>query len=143
LRPTGPAARAIATSSTDWALQRTAEAERLLWNKNCKFCHISTEHSGEGLPQSVKAVIPARWFPRAEFDHEAHRMLTCVACHSTIPNSSKTSDINLPGVALCRQCHKEAGASRQAAEGRCFECHSYHDWRKERRVNGIMGISHP
>jgi hypothetical protein len=32
---------------------------------------------------------------------------------------------------------------RLAAEGRCFECHSYHDWRKERRVSGVMDIAQP
>lgn len=143
LRSTGPDLQALASSSADWVQQRTAEAERLLWNKNCKICHISTEHAGPGLPQSVKAVIPSRWLPRSEFDHEAHLMLTCAACHASIPNSRKTSDTNLPGIGLCRQCHKQAGASHQAAEGRCFECHSYHDWRKERRVNGIMDISQP
>jgi Cytochrome c7 and related cytochrome c len=143
LRPTGPDQMVFASSPAEWVERRTAEAERLLWNKNCKICHMSTEHPGPGLPQSVKAIVPARWLPRAEFDHEAHLMLTCVACHASIPNSRKTSDINLPGIALCRKCHKQAGAARQAAEGRCFECHSYHDWRKERRVKGIMDISEP
>jgi hypothetical protein len=143
LRPTRTEPLTLASSPSDWVQQRTAEAERLLWNKNCKLCHASTQHEGPGLPQSVKAIIPARWLPRAEFDHEAHRMLTCVACHSTIPNSRKTADTNLPGIALCRQCHKQAGAARQAAEGRCFECHSYHDWRNEHRINGIMDIAQP
>ena len=143
LRPTRTEPLTLASSPSDWVRQRTAEAERLLWNKNCTLCHASTQHDGPGLPQSVKAIIPARWLPRAEFDHEAHRMLTCVACHSTIPNSRKTADVNLPGIALCRQCHKQAGAAQQAAEGRCFECHSYHDWRNEHRINGIMDIAQP
>ena len=143
LRPTRTEPLTIASSPSEWVRERTAEAERLLWNKNCKICHRSTQHEGLGLPQSVTAIIPARWLPRSEFDHQAHRMLTCVACHSTIPNSRQTSDTNLPGIALCRQCHKQAGASEQAAEGRCYECHSYHDWRKERRTNGIMDIAQP
>lgn len=143
LRPTRTEPLTLASSPSEWVQLRTAEAERLLWNKNCKLCHESTQHDGPGLPQSVKAIIPARWLPRAEFDHQAHRMLTCVACHSTIPTSRKTSDTNLPGITLCRQCHKQAGASQQAAEGRCFECHSYHDWRQERRINGIMEIAQP
>lgn len=143
LRPTGPTTETYAKSAADWVRLRTAEAERLLWNKNCKICHASTRHDGPGLPQSVKAVIPARWFPNAEFDHQAHRMLTCISCHAGIPNSRKTSDVNLPGIELCRQCHKQGGASKQAAEGRCFECHSYHDWRKERRIQGIMQIAQP
>ena len=143
LSPAGADAMVLASSPSDWVQQRTAEAERLLWNKNCKLCHIQTEHAGAGLPESVKAVIPTRWLPHSEFDHEAHRMLTCVACHAGIPNSRKTSDINLPSIALCRECHKAAGRMAQAAEGRCFECHSYHDWRKERRVTGMMDIAQP
>jgi len=143
LRPTRNEPSPVANSASEWVQLRTAEAERLLWNKNCKMCHISTQHDGPGLPQSVKAVIPTRWLPRSEFDHESHRMLTCVACHSTIPTSRKTADTNLPGITLCRQCHKQAGPAQQAAEGRCFECHSYHDWRQERRVNGIMDIAQP
>jgi hypothetical protein len=143
LRPTRTEPLARAKSPSEWVQLRAASAERLLWNKNCKVCHISTEHEGLGLPQSVKAVIPARWYLHSEFDHQAHRMLTCVACHSNIPNSRATSDTNLPGIALCRTCHKEAGAGRNAAEGRCFECHSYHDWRKEQRTNGIMQLAQP
>jgi hypothetical protein len=143
LRPTRTESVSGALSPADWIQQRTAEAERLLWNKNCKICHASTEHEGSGLPQSVKAIIPARWLPRAEFDHQAHRMLTCTSCHASIPNSRKTADVNLPGIAVCRQCHKQRGRSASAAEGRCFECHSYHDWRKERRINGIMEIAQP
>lgn len=143
LRPTRSEPLTLASSPSDWVEKRTAEAERLLWNKNCKICHASTQHDGPGLPQSVKAIIPSRWFPRAEFDHQAHRMLTCLACHAGISNSRQTSDVNLPGIALCRQCHEQAGRSALAAEGRCFECHSYHDWRKERRINGIMDIAQP
>jgi hypothetical protein len=143
LRPTRTETVTRTLSPAEWVQQRTEEAERLLWNKNCKICHASTEHEGSGLPQSVKAIIPARWLPRAEFDHQAHRMLTCTACHAGIPNSRKTSDVNLPGIALCRECHKQGGRSASAAEGRCFECHSYHDWRKERRINGIMEIAQP
>jgi hypothetical protein len=143
LRPTRTEPLTLAGSPSEWVRQRTAEAERLLWNKNCKICHASTEHDTLGLPESVKAIIPTRWFPHAEFDHQAHRMLTCVACHAGILNSRVRTDINIPSIQLCRPCHKEAGAPKQAAEGRCFECHSYHDWRKEQPVKGIMEIAQP
>ena len=143
LRPTRTEPLQLASSPAEWVQLRSQEAERLLWNKNCKLCHASTEHEGLGLPQSVKAIIPPRWLPRSEFDHEAHRMLACVSCHTHIPNSRQTSDINIPGIALCRQCHKQGGASQLAAEGHCFECHSYHDWRKERPITGIMEMAQP
>ena len=143
LRPTRTEPAQLANSSAEWVQLRTQAAEELLWSKNCKRCHASTEHEGAGLPQSVKAIILPRWLPRSEFDHEAHRMLACLSCHTQIPNSRKTADINIPSIALCRQCHKQGGASQLAAEGRCFECHSYHDWRKERRITGIMEMAQP
>jgi hypothetical protein len=143
LRPTRTEPAQLASSPAEWVQLRTQAAEELLWSKNCKRCHASTEHEGTGLPQSVKAIVPPRWLPRSEFDHEAHRMLACLSCHTQIPNSHKTSDINIPSIALCRQCHKQGGSSQLAAEGRCFECHSYHDWRKERRITGIMEMAQP
>jgi Cytochrome c7 and related cytochrome c len=140
VRPTGPATR-MAMNAQDWVQQRASTAERLLWEKNCKICHIVTQGGGNGLPTFVKAIIPVRWFPNAEFDHEAHRMVECTGCHLKIPQSKLTSDINIPGIEVCRDCHKQGGPKANAAEGRCFECHSYHDWRNERRIQGKFDIS--
>ncbi|MBV8052759.1 MAG: hypothetical protein JOZ80_16350, partial [Acidobacteriaceae bacterium] len=71
-------------SPAEWVQERTAAAEKLLWSKNCRICHESTEGGGDKLPTSVTAIIPSRWFPHAEFDHEKHRMMSCVACHNRI-----------------------------------------------------------
>src|SRR2546425_12439836 len=46
---------------------------------------------------------------------------------------SLTSDVLLPGIQNCRQCHRPG---LDAAESRCFECHTYHDWSKEKPVKG-------
>jgi hypothetical protein len=135
-----PPQSSISLSPQQWVQQRTAIAERLLWEKNCRVCHAQTEEEGGALPTRVKAIIPVRWMPRAEFDHEAHREMTCTACHTEIPKSRQTSDVNLPGIELCRQCHKQAGPAARNAEGRCFECHSYHDWRREKFTEGKLDI---
>jgi len=140
VRPMGTTAPPPA-STQQWVQQRTSAAERLLWEKNCKICHIVTEEEGGQLPTYVKAIVPVRWFPNAEFDHEAHRMMKCTSCHTSIPQSKQTSDINVPGIETCQNCHKQRGPAAGAAEGRCFECHSYHDWRKEQRVQGKVDIS--
>ena len=128
-------------SATEWIQRRTAQAEKLLWSKNCHLCHESTEGGGEGLPTSVTAVIPTRWFPHAEFDHEKHRMMSCIACHNRIPQSRLTADINVPGIELCRDCHKQGGQAVSAAQGGCFECHSYHNWRNEKRTQGKFDLT--
>ena len=128
-------------SPAEWVQERTAAAEKLLWSKNCRICHESTEGGGDKLPTSVTAIIPSRWFPHAEFDHEKHRMMSCVACHNRIPQSRLTSDVNIPGIQLCRECHKEGGRKISAAQGGCFECHSYHNWRTEQRTQGNFDLT--
>lgn len=128
------------TTPLNWVAQRTEIAERLLWRKDCKICHSQTTGESDRLPTSVKAVIPARWLPYAEFDHQAHRMMTCESCHSHISESNQTADVNLPGIETCRRCHKDAGMSQAAAEGRCYECHSYHAWKKEQPLKGTFNL---
>ena len=139
--PSQSTTMAAPVSVQAWVSTRAKKAESLLWNKNCRICHIVTQGGGDQLPTFVKAIIPVRWFANAEFDHEAHRMMKCTACHDTIPQSTQTSDINLPGIKTCQRCHQQRGQSASAAEGRCFECHSYHDWRKEQPVKGTIDIN--
>jgi hypothetical protein len=128
-----------ARNAAEWVQFRTQEAEWLLWTKTCRQCHVLRSNAG-GLPEIAPAFIASRWLQHAEFDHRAHRMMSCAACHSRTTESHDTSDILLPGIATCRQCHREGGASKEVAEGRCFECHRYHDWREARRTKGRFSI---
>ncbi len=82
-------------------------------------------------------MITARWLPHAEFDHEAHQLLACTSCHSKATTSQETSDVLIPGIQVCRSCHHSGS---DAAEARCFECHGYHDWSKEKRVSGAFTV---
>jgi hypothetical protein len=125
-RPPQPPAR----SAAEWVRQRMADAQLLLWRKSCKECHrLSYPNGYDSLPVVAKAALTARWLPHAEFDHQAHQMVQCVSCHAKAPDSRETSDVLIPGVQTCRQCHR---TGRDAAEARCFECHVYHDWSKEK-----------
>jgi bacterioferritin-associated ferredoxin len=46
------------------------------------------------------------------FSHELHlklpAKLACVTCHATVQSSTRLEDNNLPPVAICLGCHKEA-----------------------------------
>lgn len=127
-------------NTPEWVTFQVAQAELLLWQKTCKECH-AIRSTGGPLPEIAKSSIPARWLEHANFDHQPHRMLECIACHSGAPKSRETSDVLLPGIKLCQQCHRsEADTPRDAAEARCFECHTYHQWSKERPVKGNYGI---
>jgi Cytochrome c7 and related cytochrome c len=133
----------------EWIDQQVMLADRLLFDKGCKLCHVMAEgQPTEGkttdgktpLPVVAKSSIPARWFLHAEFNHDSHRLLTCTACHTRTPESRETTDILLPGIASCRSCHEDNGARHDAASGRCSECHSYHDWTKARPTKGTFTI---
>ncbi len=117
-------------NATDWAGQRTADAERLLWSKSCKQCHTLTFLGNSSPPRFAKPAITRRWLTKADFDHQPHQMLRCESCHSNVRKSQLTSDVLLPGIATCQQCHKPG--KNGAAQGNCVECHSYHDWTKEK-----------
>ena len=88
-----------------WVGERTGEAEQLLWRKTCKECHTLIFSGDDALPKI--ALARSGWSTG-----RAHRQ------------TQQSSDVLLPGIATCRSCH-HAGA--EAAESRCFECHTYHD----------------
>lgn len=129
MRPPLPPAR----DAAEWISRRVADTEQLLWRKSCKECHqVVFKESGK-LPEIPPSAIPARWMKHAWFDHDAHQMLKCAECHPRAATSKETSDVLLPAIDTCRKCHN-SGAD--AAESRCFECHAYHDWSKEKRPEG-------
>jgi hypothetical protein len=107
-----------------WVVERTAEDEQLLWRKTCKQCHTLITNEGAALPKIAASNITARYMPHANFDHTQHGLVDCTSCHAAATASQQSSDVLLPDIATCRACH-HAGA--EAAESRCFECHTYHD----------------
>jgi len=118
----------ITRNTDEWVKFRVEEAEILQWQKSCKECH-ALQQQPDRLPVVAKSAITERWFQHANFDHRAHRLLDCTACHANAPKSRETSDVLLPGIKTCQQCHRSQSDS---AESRCFECHSYHDWSKQK-----------
>ncbi|MGE0682392.1 MAG: cytochrome c3 family protein [Candidatus Binatia bacterium] len=115
------------------ATESMMRAERFLYDTGskagCRKCHGVARGQGP-LPQIVKTAILIDWLPHARFAHKAHRMLGCDSCHSDAFNSKKTADILLPGIQMCRECHRgqqEQDVQRQlTASTDCVECHLYH-----------------
>jgi hypothetical protein len=123
-------------NAADWVEARTANVERLLWSKTCAECHTLEGVRGAGLasqapplPRVVPTSVPTGWMPHARFDHAAHQMTGCTSCHAA-PASRLTSDVLMPSITTCQQCHKPS----RGAESRCFECHEYHDWKNAKPV---------
>jgi len=133
-RPVPP----IPRNSQEWIANHMADAQLLLWRKACKECHAMTYPNGpDALPVITKSAIPARWLPHSNFDHEAHQMVACNSCHAKVNKSQETSDVLIPGIQTCRQCHRSGS---NFAEARCFECHTYHDWSKQKRINATYTV---
>ena len=153
-------------SQQQWVTDRVAVAEELLWHKTCAQCHAITgsqlqdvtmarwdaaggQKAGGGansggtmvsqvkLPTIAAARIKLQWLPHARFDHEAHTGFSCTGCHSKALKSTESSDVLIPGVAVCRTCHAP-GPGRVSAG--CSECHTYHDWSKRREVRPVFTL---
>jgi predicted CXXCH cytochrome family protein len=138
-RPPEPPAR----NAEEWIARRAVADERLLWNKTCVECHEpASATASQALPTYAPTNITARWMPRAAFDHGPHAMVTCTSCHDA-ERSTKTSDVLLPGSPVCASCHAGGGSVKASnhAEGRCFECHRYHDWTAARPVTPSFSLS--
>lgn len=103
-------------------LSRPGEASRSTQLGETKP-HASRMQPRMLLHTVVKTAIPERWLPYSDFDHKAHTVLTCVACHEAAPSSERTQDVLLPSVKSCRNCHFEPGGAR----AQCLTCHTYHD----------------
>lgn len=146
-RPLPPATRLYTPG--EWVATRVSKAEELLWRKTCQQCHeigfaaagaakpiaaASQDASSPGAAR-IPSIAPANttlvWMPHANFDHDAHGGFACESCHAKALTSSQDGEILLPGIATCRKCH---APGPERAESRCFECHTYHDWSKRKKV---------
>jgi Cytochrome c7 and related cytochrome c len=83
------------------------------------------------LPNIAAGRTKLQWLPHARFDHDAHTGFSCAGCHQKALTSAESSDILIPGIAVCQTCHASGPAN---ARDRCSECHTYHDWSKRKEV---------
>jgi hypothetical protein len=124
---------------------KVLKAARILFgSKKCGECHPFTNADGTAIPSalpdldSLKSVqvpateIPSIWFQHARFDHSPHQALSCRECHAgAYSTSTVASDVLLPGIATCLNCHSpraDVAKARQGGAGyACTECHRYHN----------------
>lgn len=90
----------------------------------CATCHdVSEPKDDNGTPVIAKVAIPDRWMTIGKFDHSLHQKgLSCLDCHDVM-NSELTSDVNLPSIKSCTDCHSPQGG----IDDLCTSCHSYHN----------------
>jgi predicted CXXCH cytochrome family protein len=130
-----------------WVDRYLRQTAGVLFNSagGCGYCHaVSKPADMEALtgPEVKPANVSRRWWEHASFKHAPHRMLACTECHDA-KNSSKTSDVLLPGQSTCLKCHDTKASASARAD--CVECHVYHDPRQQRaaRERGTLRIDRP
>jgi len=95
-----------------------------LWEIQLRDPALSVPRN-EGRP--ARELVPSRWLKQANFNHDKHRAaVECSLCHQAA-RSTRTGDILLPTIDVCRKCHGAASDTQTAAAGsRCSQCHDYH-----------------
>jgi len=112
---------------------RAADAVRAVFSKGgaCYDCHTVTPPAA-GKSWRVEAVHQTpRFLGKGWFDHDAHKETACADCHTAAPRSKQASDLLVPGLSQCRDCHVgESGARLMKVEtataSPCAMCHDYH-----------------
>ena len=113
-------------------VQALAVATDLFERRACVNCHEVTKAGDNAeLPWVVQPVrLTAAFFPRASFSHSAHdtEVTSCNGCHNA-SDSDDASDVLMPGIDTCRDCHGSSVARRNDAgqtPSTCIMCHRFH-----------------
>lgn len=104
-----------------------ATADDLFTRRTCITCHQIEKRTGAELPWRVKPVkLTQQWFPKARFDHAAHRGSECSLCHDA-GKSKNVSDVLLPDVEVCQSCHV-GEFEKHGVPSTCVDCHRFHQF---------------
>ena len=106
----------------------------------CAACHSFERQDAIDIEDQYwvhPVQLPQDFVPDARFDHVAHQILrdidsdallvgdeACVTCHAA-EESDKATDLLMPTMDNCYQCHGDRDSSAQVALG-CIDCHAYH-----------------
>ncbi|MGZ3270974.1 MAG: cytochrome c3 family protein [Croceibacterium sp.] len=89
----------------------------------CGECHIPTSTGGR---LGVMPVLQhSRYFAHGWFSHADHKQEKCASCHAA-RTSQSSSDLLLPGISKCRECHLGEDSRKAKVPSGCAMCHSYH-----------------
>jgi hypothetical protein len=120
------------------ALRRaTAQAEvvarDLFERRACVVCHEVQADPAAPVADRYRirpVAVTAAWMPAAKFSHAAHgtALTPCATCHAA-ERSDAATDVLMPTLATCRDCHTGSaaptGQGNRLATG-CMTCHDFH-----------------
>ena len=133
-RPGERIASAQRQSALLWATQKADRISReLMEDRVCFTCHrISRIDNGQGTtpgPASTWKIAPIaitqHWLPKSRFPHDRHATHECSSCHK-VAQSKLSSDVAIPDIKNCRECHGGNATAADKAPGTCQTCHGFH-----------------
>jgi hypothetical protein len=111
-------------STVSWAHTQAQKTLRDLYeNRTCFYCH-NVQKLGEGDYAIQPVNVQEVGIHDQSFNHSAHDTETCQSCHKA-ETSKVSSDVLLPDIQNCRQCHDDSGNMQKTASP-CGLCHEYH-----------------
>lgn len=104
----------------------TSVAREVFSYRLCVTCHQVREASVGTAPWQVAPVVQQdSWFTSGTFNHGAHATMSCDSCHAARYSKTNT-DVLMPKIAECRQCHAARAASGMHISSGCITCHAFH-----------------
>lgn len=94
----------------------------------CYDCHVISPGLPGAVAPSFKPVsIPQRYMDRGWFSHNDHQtaVTPCTTCHLA-EQSNSASDVLLPSISTCRECHSGSHPEKGKITTDCASCHTYH-----------------
>jgi hypothetical protein len=136
LRRVGEADAAQRQAALGLATRKARKVSQELFEvRVCNTCHavgVAPSGTASSSPAPEWRIAPIRanhrWMPRAQFDHKAHAHVKCADCHD-VANSRRASDVSMPTVARCRECHGGSKPVEGKITSNCMLCHGFHDAR--------------
>lgn len=116
----------------NWAAAQAARNAKLLFTTSgegtCLECHeISHDAGNKEVPWTVAPVdVIDHWLPKSRFPHIKHQTAKCIDCHK-VTDSDKSTDIVIPAISKCRECHVGSKQTKTQVSSNCDTCHGFHN----------------
>jgi len=118
----------------DWVNEKVSRVSGPIFGVNgCGQCHeITYVPDDEDEPWKVAPVtITDHWLHKSQFQHFKHRIIGCNECHD-VSHSKKSSDVTIPAIGKCRECHAGAKPMKNKVTSTCETCHGFHNVKEVR-----------
>ncbi|MDD2775603.1 MAG: cytochrome c3 family protein [Gallionella sp.] len=106
--------------------------------EGCIECHDVVEQpDNKKIPWKIRRVdITRHWMLNAQFPHAKHSTAKCIECHDKL-NSKKSSDVSLPNIGKCQECHVGKQMEKGKISSSCEGCHIFHGEKNQQSDNAI------